>query len=305
MNGDGLTAGNASPTGGGAESADNIAPGKSYWQTVRERLWYDKMTIIVGIMLLGIFATAVFAPLITVHDPYTSTITMRLKPVGTPGHWMGTDEVGRDVWARIAYGGRTSLVSGVAPVAFALVIAGFLGITAGFVGGRLGSAIMRVMDIFYAFPAILLAIAIGGVLGPSLENTIISLTIVFIPPITRIAESETAQVRHLDFVEAARASGAGTITILRRQVLSNVLAPILVYATSLISISIILAAGLSFLGLGVAPPNPEWGLMLNSLRNSIYVSPWVAALPGLAIFLTSMCFNLLSDGLRSAMDIRL
>ncbi len=302
-----MTGGSETPVSGKVipEGADTIAPAKTYWQTVRERLGNDKMTVIVTIILVGIVCVAVFAPLITQHDPYTSTVTMRLKPIGTPGHWLGTDEVGRDMWARLAYGGRTSLLSGIAPVGFALVIGTILGVTAGFVGGWVGSLVMRIMDVFYAFPAILLAIAIGGVLGPSLENTIISLTIVFVPPITRISESVTAQVRHLDFVEAARASGAGTTVIIRRQVLSNVLGPILVYATSLISISIILAAGLSFLGLGVVAPIPEWGAMLNSLRNSIYISPWVAALPGLMIFMTSMCFNLMSDGFRSAMDIKL
>ena len=287
------------------EGADNVVAGKGYWRNVASRLRRDKVTLGACLVLAVIVSLAFFAPFVTAHDPYSSQIMLRLKPVGTPGHWLGTDEVGRDMWARIAYGGRLSLLSGVAPVALALLIGGLLGVVAGFARGWIGSAIMRVMDVFYAFPAILLAIAIGGTLGASLQNTILSLTVVFFPPITRIAESVTAQVRHLDFVEAARASGAGAITIIRRQVLANVLGPILVYATSLISISIILASGLSFLGLGVTPPEPEWGLMLNSLRQSIYISPWVASLPGLMIFLKSMCFNLMSDGLRSAMDVRL
>ena len=131
------------------------------------------------------------------------------------------------------------------------------------------------------------------------------MTIVFISPIARITESVTTQVRSFDYVEAVRASGAGSLTIIRVQVLSNVLGPVFIYATSLISVSIILASGLSFLGLGTEPPEPEWGLMLNTLRQSIYVTPWVAALPGVAIFFTSLSFNLLSDGLRSAMDVRM
>jgi len=207
--------------------------------------------------------------------------------------------------SRLLYGGRLSLFMGVTPVLYALIIGGSLGIFAGFVGGKVSMLIMRTMDVFYAFPSVLLAIAISGALGAGVGNAILSLTIVFIPPIARIAESVTTQVRSLDYVEAARASGASTLRIIRVHVLSNVLGPIFIYSTSLISVSIILASGLSFLGLGVRPPEPEWGLMLNTLRQAIYVNPLLAALPGVAIFITSLSFNLLSDGLRSAMDIRL
>jgi peptide/nickel transport system permease protein len=229
----------------------------------------------------------------------------RLKPIGTPGHWLGTDETGRDIWARLCYGGRLSVIAGVTPVLVSLLIGGFLGITAGYLGGLANTLIMRTMDVFYAFPSILLAIAICGMLGNGLTNAILALSIVFIPPMVRISETVTTQARHLDFVEAARASGTTTMQIIRYHVLSNVLGAILVYATSLISLSIILSAGLSFLGLGVTPPQPEWGLMLNSLRQAIYVQPLVAALPGACIFVTSMCFNLMSDGFRGAMDVKL
>jgi peptide/nickel transport system permease protein len=191
------------------------------------------------------------------------------------------------------------------PVFLALLIGGFLGVLAGYVGGLVNSVIMRLTDVLYAFPSILLAIAITGILGSGLQNTILALTISFIPPVIRISESITTQVRHLDFVEAARASGARPLTIMHYHILNNVLGPILVYATSLISICIILAAGLSFLGLGVTPPSAEWGLMLNNMRQALWVSPLVAALPGAMIFITSMCFNLMSDGLRQAMDVRL
>lgn len=176
-----------------------------------------------------------------------------------------------------------------------------LGVIAGYAGGVVNTLIMRTMDVFYAFPSILLAIAICGLLGSGIVNSILALSIVFIPPLVRISETVTTQARQLDFVEAARASGTTTMQVIRH----HVLGPILVYATSLISVSMILSAGLSFLGLGVTPPQPEWGLMLNSLRQAIYVQPYVAALPGLMIFLTSMCFNLMSDGFRSAMDVKL
>jgi peptide/nickel transport system permease protein len=288
-----------------AAALERAQQGKSYWARVWQRLRDDKATLVVIGVLAMLLLMVVLAPWFTVHDPYTGSVLRRLKPIGTPGHWLGTDEVGRDLWSRMIYGGRLSLLAGVVPVFLALLIGGFLGILAGYAGGLINSAIMRLTDVLYAFPSILLAIAITGILGAGLQNTILALTISFIPPIIRISESITTQVRHLDFVEAARASGARPLTIMRYHILNNVLGPILVYATSLISICIILAAGLSFLGLGVTPPSAEWGLMLNNLRQALWVSPLVAALPGVMIFITSMCFNLMSDGLRQAMDVRL
>jgi len=279
--------------------------GRGYWKNVWARLREDKITIAVIVVLVAIILSAVLAPFLTPHDPLTTSVPKRLKPIGTEGHWLGTDEIGRDLWARMVYGGRLSLLCGVLPVAVALVVGGTLGVVAGFAGGVVNSAIMRSMDVLYAFPSILLAIAICGILGSGIGNTILALSVTFIPPLVRISEAVTTQVRSLDFVEAARASGSRTTLILRYHILNNVLGPILVYATSLISVSIILAAGLSFLGLGVSPPSPEWGLMLNNLRQAIWVNPLVAALPGAMIFLTSMCFNLTSDGIRQAMDVRL
>lgn len=276
-----------------------------YWRAVRGRLLRDPVTLIVTVLLVLIVLMAIFAPVVATQDPYAGSVLRRLKPVGTPGHWLGTDETGRDLWARLAYGARLSLLAGIAPVAASLVIGGLLGILAGYVGGLTNTLIMRTMDVFYAFPSILLAIAICGLLGSGLSNAVLALSVVFVPPMVRISETVTAQARHLDFVDAARASGTTTVQIIRHHVLANVLGAILVYATSLISLSIILSAGLSFLGLGVTPPRAEWGLMLNSLRQAIYVQPLVAALPGVMIFVTSMCFNLVSDGLRGAMDVRL
>ena len=280
-------------------------PSIGYWRAVGRRLARDPITIAVTIVIVGIVLMAIFAPWIAPQDPLAGSVLRRLKPIGTPGHWLGTDETGRDLWTRLVYGSRLTLIAGVAPVAISLVIGSCLGIVAGYAGGVLGNVIMRLMDVFYAFPSILLAIAICGLMGNGLLNSVLALSIVFIPPMCRIAESVTTQTRTLDYVDAARASGTTTSQIIRHHVLANVLGTILVYATSLISLSIILSAGLSFLGLGVTPPNPEWGLMLNSLRQAIYVQPLVAALPGVMIFITSMCFNLMSDGFRSAMDVRL
>ena len=292
------------PTVPVVDRAQVAARSRGYWATVFDRLLHDKVTLACFAVLLAIVLCAIFAPLVAPKDPYVTSMIRRLKPIGFPGYPLGTDELGRDMLTRLLYGGRLSLLMGLTPVFNALIVGGLLGLVAGFLGGKVNMAIMRTMDVFYAFPSVLLAIAISGALGAGLVNAIVSLTIVFIPPIARVTESVTTQVRNLDFVEAARASGAGTWTIIRVHVLSNVLGPVFIYATSLISVSIILASGLSFLGLGTEPPQPEWGLMLNTLRQSIYINPYVAALPGAMIFMTSLSFNLMSDGLRSAMDVR-
>ena len=273
------------------DAALQVAPAtkaRGYWHTVGRRIARDKVSMVCAFILVLIFVSALCAPWLGLADPYP----------------LGTDELGRDMLARLVYGGRLSLIIGILPVILAFVIGTSLGLVAGYVGGKLNTAIMRTVDVFYAFPSVLLAIAISGALGAGIVNSIVSLTIVFVPQITRVAESVTTGVRNMDFVEAARASGAGPFTIMRVHMLGNVLGPIFVYATGLISVSMILAAGLSFLGLGTKPPEPEWGLMLNTLRTAIYVNPWVAALPGAMIFAVSICFNLLSDGMRSAMDIR-
>lgn len=278
---------------------------RSYWQSVFHRLRHDPVTLAFAAIVLLIVLAAIFAPLIAPFDPYKESIIGRLKPFGWRGHVLGTDELGRDMLSRLLYGGRVSLLMGVVPVAVASVIGGGLGIVAGFGGGRINTIIMRMMDVFYAFPSVLLAVAIAGAMGGGIINGMLALTLVFIPPVCRVAETATTQLRALDFIEAARASGAGSLTIIRHHVLGNVLGPVFIYASSLVSVSILLASGLSFLGLGVRPPMPDWGLMLSTLRQSIYVVPVVCALPGLAIFVTSVCFNLVSDGLRAAMDVRM
>lgn len=276
----------------------------SYWRTVAWRLARDRATLAAGGVLLIIVLSAVLAPWLAPYDPAAGSIRLRLAPVGAPDHVLGTDEQGRDMLSRLLWGGRMTLVAGLTPVLVAFVIGSVLGVLAGYVGGITNTLIMRTMDIFYAFPSVLLAIAISGALGPGLANTLISLSIVFVPRVVRVAESATVQVAGLEYIAAARASGAGVRAIIRHHLLANVLGPILVFSSTQVSLSIILAAGLSFLGLGVTPPAAEWGLMLNTLRQSIYVNALVPALPGLAIFVTSMSFNLLSDGLRDAMEIR-
>lgn len=287
-----------------AATALTSTPSRSYWTLVWRQLRRDPLALCCALVLLLIVGAAVFAPWLAPADPYKASMLRRLLPIGSAGHWLGTDELGRDMIARLMYGGRISLVMGVVPVLAAFVVGTGVGLTAGYVGGRLNMVIMRVLDVFYAFPSVLLAVAISGALGPGMSNSLIALTLIFIPQVVRVAESVTTQIRRLDYIEAARMSGDSTFSIIRAHVLGNVLGPIFVYATGLLSVSMILASGLSFLGLGVKPPEPEWGLMLNTLRSAIYINPLIAALPGALIFITSIAFNLLADGVRSAMDIR-
>jgi peptide/nickel transport system permease protein len=292
----------ANPTLMNPDLADGASPG--YWSSVLRRFLRDKVAIGAGLVVLTLIFFALFGEWIAPHDPTQSSMLKRLQPIGAEGYLLGTDELGRDMLSRLIVGAKLSLFIGITPVLIAFVLGSALGILAGYAGGYTNASIMRTIDVFYAFPSVLLAIALSGALGAGITNALVSLTVVFIPQIARVAEAVTTQVRSSDFVEAARASGAGPFTIVRVHVLGNVLGPIFVFATSLIAVSMILASGLSFLGLGVKPPQPEWGLMLNTLRTAIYTQPWVAALPGLMIFITSIAFNLLSDALRNAMDIK-
>jgi peptide/nickel transport system permease protein len=285
-------------------ASNSSIPNRSYWHVVARQLRQEPVAMASAVVLLLIICAAVFAPWLAPADPFKASMLKRLLPIGSSGYWLGTDELGRDMVTRLMYGGRLSLLMGVVPVFAAFFIGTSIGLFAGYVGGRVNMVIMRVLDVFYAFPSVLLAVAISGALGPGMSNSLIALTLVFVPQVVRVAESVTTQVRKLDYIEAARMSGASSFSIIRVHVLGNVLGPVFVYATGLLSVSMILASGLSFLGLGVKPPEPEWGLMLNTLRSAIYNNPWVAALPGAFIFITSIAFNLLADGVRSAMDIR-
>lgn len=279
-------------------------PPRSYYGEVGRRLARDWAAMTALGTLLALTLAALAAPALAGADPLLGSVAQRLLPLGSPGHPLGTDEQGRDVLTRLLYGGRLSLLVGVVPVMIATAVGTLVGTVAGYAQGALGALLMRAMDVSYAFPAILLAIAVAASLGAGVSSSIIALSVVFIPPVSRVAESATRQVVVQEYVEAARLSGAGTLQVLLPQVLPNVFSPIFVYASSLVGLSIIIASGLSFLGLGAAPPAAEWGAMLNGLRASIYVRPSVVALPGLLIFVTSMAFNVLSSGLRDALDVR-
>lgn len=294
----------ASTTGAASSAPPPAVRSRSHGANVLRRLVRNPVAMTAAAVIVLLILVAILAPWIMPADPFATSMFKRLRPVGTPGYPLGTDELGRDLLSRLMLGGRLSLFMGIAPVVMAFVIGSALGILAGYAGGKVNTVIMRCIDVLYAFPSVLLAIALSGALGAGITNALISLTVVFVPQIARIAESVTTQVRRSDYVDAARASGAPALTIVRRHVFGNVIGPIFVYSTSLISVSMILASGLSFLGLGVKPPQPEWGLMLNTLRTAIYSQPLIAALPGVLIFVTSVSFNMLADGLRNAMEVK-
>jgi peptide/nickel transport system permease protein len=275
---------------------------KSYWFFVTRRAARDPATMIFLGLTLCIVASAILAPWIAPSDPSEGSALRRLAQFGTPGHSLGTDELGRDMLSRILYGGRTSLLLGISPVFFALLIGGSLGVLAGFVGGWTNMITMRTMDVFYAFPSVLLAIGLSGALGAGPRNLLVAVTVVLIPQIARVAESVTTQLRSYGYIEAARASGASTLMIIRYHVLRNVLGPILVFATSLVSVSLIISAGLNFLGFGVQPPTPAWGSMLSESRDYLYVAWWLAAFPGAALAVTALGINLVGDWLRDVLD---
>ena len=269
------------------------------WRDLRKR----PSVIISGLVILIVMVMGFFPELFTSVNPKSCNIALS-KQGPTEGHPFGFSAEGCDYFAQTIHGAGPSIKLSLLVVAGTLVIGGLFGIIAGYYGGKVNMVIMRTMDVFFAFPSVLLAVAIAGSLGGGIGNQMLTLTVVLIPPICRVAETATLQVRTLDFVDAARASGASTISILFTHVLINVLSPVLVYSSTLVSISIILASGLSFLGLGVSPPTADWGLMLSTLRQSIYVQPLVTALPGVLILITSIAFNLVSDGLRQAMDVK-
>jgi peptide/nickel transport system permease protein len=258
----------------------------------------------VGLVLLATLA-AVLAPLMAPHHPDHIDTARRLTPPLSSGHVLGTDEFGRDLASRLLYGARTSLAVGLAATALAAVAGSMAGLLAGFVGRWVDHAIMRSIDTLMAFPYFLLAVAIIAALGPGLVNGMIAVAVVNIPFYGRIVRATVLSVKQMDFVEAARALGVSELRLSLTHVLRNCLAPLIVAVTLNVGGMITALAGLSFLGLGVQPPTSDWGSMLSASRQYINVAPHVAALPGLAIFLTVLGFNLLGDGLRDALDPRL
>lgn len=288
------------------------------WGLVRKRFLRRKSAL-VGLAILGILIfIAVFAPVIAPFHPEqvligVEDIRKRAAPCihllgcpeDQPQHLMGVDGNVRDLFSRMLYGSRFSLIIGFTTVTFAILIGATLGGIGGFLGGWLDDTIMRLMDVLLAFPSLLLAIAIVAVLGPGLINALLAIGIVSIPAYARVVRASVLVVKEMDYVAASRALGASPLRLLQTRVLPNALTPLIVQGTLGIASAILDAAALSFLGLGAQPPTPEWGSMLGAERNQVFTAPHLVFYPGLAIMLTVLAFNLLGDGLRDALDPRL
>jgi peptide/nickel transport system permease protein len=288
------------------------------WRTTMRRLFRRKSAL-VGMIMLGLLVIiAIFAPVLAPYGPYdvligVEQVKMRQAPcihllgcpADQPQHLMGIDGNVRDEFSRLLFGARLSLMVGLASVSFAIVIGTVLGAIAGYLGGWVDNVIMRIMDVLLAFPSLLLAIAIVSILGPGIINALLAIGIVSIPAYARVTRASVLTVREMEFVEASRAMGGGTLYILFGRILPNSLTPLIVQGTLGIATAILDAAALSFLGLGAQPPTPEWGSMLSAERNQVFTAPFLVFYPGLAIMITVLSFNLIGDGLRDALDPRL
>jgi peptide/nickel transport system permease protein len=268
------------------------------------RLTGNRLAVVAFLVILGTVGAALFAPYLPLSDPDTVDTPNRLRPPLTPGHWLGTDEFGRDLLARLVWGARVSLVAGAATAAAAMLIGVVLGVFGGYYTGWSETVIMRLTDILMAFPYILLAIAIVAGLGPGLRNAMIAITIVGFPIYTRLVRGIVLSVREREFVEAARALGSTDRLILVRHIVPQLLSPVVVAFSLDVGAKILATAGLSFLGLGTQPPTADWGSMLATGRQFVILSPHVVLLPGLAIFVIVLALNLVGDALRDLLDPR-
>lgn len=292
-------------------------------RVMKSNLWLDalrhlieKRSAVVGLTILGVLVViAILAPVLATHNPIEilegakrntpPCIHLLGCPRDQPQHLFGTDGNMRDFFSRVLYGARFSLVIGFVSVGFAIIVGTLLGAVSGYVGGWVDNIVMRIMDVLLAFPYLLLAIAVVAVLGPGLMNALLAISIVSIPGYARIARASVLAVKEMDYVTADRALGVSSARILFRRILPNAMTPLIVQGTLGIGTAIVEAAALSFLGLGAQPPTPEWGIMLGEERNNIFNAPHLLFIPGFAITLTVLGFNLLGDGLRDALDPRL
>ena len=285
---------------------ENVGKKRSQWAELWKNLKRNKMALLGLVIIVIIVLLAIFADQIANYDQVVikQNLRMRLKPPSAQ-HWLGTDEFGRDIFARLVHGARVSLKVGILAVGIAIAIGGFLGAVAGYYGGKLDNIIMRIMDVFLAVPSILLAIAIVSALGPNLLNLMIAVSISSVPRYARIVRASVLSIRDQEFIEAARAIGANDARIICRHIIPNSLAPVIVQGTLGVAGAILSTAGLSFIGLGIQPPAPEWGSMLSGGRQYLRYAWWVTTFPGVSIMITILSLNLLGDGLRDALDPRL
>ncbi|MEW6232185.1 MAG: ABC transporter permease [Chloroflexota bacterium] len=262
--------------------------------------------LVVAGLIMAVFLVflAVFADVISPRDPLAVDVAAALH-LPNPKEPFGTDRFGRDLLSRVIHGSRVSLGVGFSSVAIALVVGAFLGLISGYFGGAWDIAISRVMDIFFSFPVLLLAIAIAAMLGPGIENAIMAIAIVYTPFFSRVARGPVLAEREKEYIQAARIIGASHGRILLRHIFPNVLSPIIVQASVTIAYAILTEASLSYLGLGTQPPTPSWGTTLNEGRTYLQLAPWISIFPGIAIMLAVLAFNLVGDGLRDALDPRM
>jgi peptide/nickel transport system permease protein len=277
---------------------------RSLWDDALRRLVRHRLAMLGAAILLVTVALAVAGPLVVAYDPNAMDFTARFAPPSI-NHLLGTDDFGRDTFTRIVYGARISLQVGIISVGLAATVGSALGIIAGYSNRLLDEAIMRFMDVLYAFPAILLAIAIMAILGRGVGNAMIAIGIVYIPIFARIARGAVLSVRNEEFILAAHAIGASHTRIVLKHIVPNILSPIIVETSLSLAFAILAEAALSYFGLGTQPPDPSWGRMLSEGRAYFRQSAWMGIFPGLAIMLTVMSFNFLGDGLRDALDPRL
>ncbi len=277
----------------------------SVWLQAWRAFRRDRLALVGLIMVATAVLAAIFAPWVAPADPTQGSGTERLLGVLTDGHILGTDGQGRDILSRLIWGGRVSLSIGVVPVLIAFVISLGLGLVAGYFRSWTGQLIMRCLDVLLAFPLVLLAIALVGVLGPGMMNVMLSLVLVELPYMTRVVFTETSVLRNKPFVIAAKAAGTRTPRILFQEILPNVLSTLIVYSAVNIGAFIVIGAGFSFLGIGITPPTPDWGIMTSDGRLVLAQAPHVAAVPGIAIICVALAFNWIGDGLRDALDPRL
>ena len=269
--------------------------------TTMKRLLKNKLAVIGLILIIVLSLMAVFAPWLATHNPAAQDLKASELPVFSEGHWLGTDNYGRDVWSRLVYGSRISLLVGLAAVGLGL----FGGIILGLLGGyykKLDAIIMRIVDLLFSFPGILLAMLIIAILGTSLVNVAIAISIWSIPSCARIVRGSVLSIKQKEYIMALKSLGASDLRIMVRHILPNAMAPIIVFATMRMGTAILSTASLSYLGLGAQPPTPEWGAMISQGQSYMWTSPHLTIIPGIAIMLTVFAFNVLGDGLRDALD---
>lgn len=296
------------------EASENTGKRRSAEAEVLAEFWFyfsENRGAVIGLFVfVALVLIAIFAPLVAPHEPTHQYRDALLQPPvwaegGTATYLLGTDAVGRDILSRLIYGARFSLFIGVVVVSLSLSIGITLGLLAGFVGGKLDTLIMRVMDVILSFPSLLLALVLVAILGPGLMNAMIAIALILQPHFVRLTRAAVLSEKNRDYVTAARVAGAGPFRLMFRTILPNCMAPLIVQATLSFSNAILDAAALGFLGMGAQPPTPEWGTMLAEAREFILRAPWVVTFPGVAILVTVLAINLVGDGLRDALDPKL